>query len=79
MPVYEYTNNVNALPVETQVDAEEEIACIIFKAQEESAAKLDGTSTCEGVLSEEDCQELGKAILLRVLTVFRPDLVREAA
>lgn len=72
MPSYEYTDDVSNLPVGLQVDAEEEIAGIIFEAiRNEVGAYGDGLETV--------CQELGKTILLRTLCVFRPDLVREAA
>jgi hypothetical protein len=58
-----YTANLDP---DVQVTAEEDIAARIFHRCQ-----------CAGELSEEDCQELGKQILLAVLQEFRPDMTRE--
>lgn len=65
MPSYNDT-----LDAEQQVDTEEMIASLIFDAEEKSVWGVE-----EHHLSEEECAQLGRDILLRVLAEFRPDLV----
>jgi len=57
-----------------QVRGEEKIAAMIFDFQR-GQVELDEANACEDhTLTEEDCQELGRSILLAVLSEFRPDL-----
>jgi hypothetical protein len=50
----------------TQITAEEAISYLIFDR---------ARNTDEGVLSEEDCADLGREILLMIACELRPDLV----
>lgn len=54
-----YRETMNA---DEQITAEESIAAIIFEMAEQE-------------MTQENCQELGREILLKILTKFRPDLI----
>lgn len=55
-----------------QLDAAERISALIRE-------RIDGqTGGMEGRLSEDDCKDLGDAILYEVLRLFRPDLFTDA-
>lgn len=60
MPAKTYNDKLSA---SDQIDTEEQIASKIFDTFEDCG------------LSEEDAAEMGREILLMVLTKFRPDLV----
>jgi hypothetical protein len=62
-------NYNDKLEADEQISMEEKIASTIFGATE-----TEGCEGC-GTLSEEDCAELGRKILLEVLSKFRPDLL----
>lgn len=62
----EYNDNMG---VDEQITAEECIAAIIF----DRGVHVIGGEEME-VVCEEDCQELSKLILVKVLQQFRPDL-----
>lgn len=66
MPTLTYVPDEDVFPAEQQVNAEEEIAAIIFDSP--AAGRP---------LSGEECSELGQKILLHILTEFRPDLLIE--
>lgn len=53
---------------DTQITAEEQIASLIFDRLEIAGCENGDT------LTQEDCADLGRAILKQVLAEFRPDL-----
>jgi hypothetical protein len=64
---------VDDFDAEEQVQAEEDIASIIFSAME----KMDDdeeTGVKMGMITEEACGDLGRQILKHVLWKFRPDM-----
>ena len=56
-----------------QVDTEEEIATMIWQRQGKIASTIGDLTNFEG-FSPDDCNDLGRDILYRVLRRFRPDL-----
>jgi hypothetical protein len=60
------------LDADVQISAEESIASLIQSAIENSE---DGNGEHDFTLTEEDCADLGRGILLAILTRFRPDLI----
>lgn len=58
-----------------QVDAEELIASLIRGRQENEIANCEANGIEDWSLTDEDCADLGRDILLAVLHRFRPDLV----
>jgi hypothetical protein len=54
------------LDTDLQIDAEEEIADLVFNAS---------GNVFPNTLHEEDCADLGRKILKVVLKKFRPDLI----
>lgn len=59
------------LDSDIQISSEEQIASIIQEAVE---AAEDSKGRHDYVLTNEDCADLGREILKRVLLQFRPDL-----
>jgi hypothetical protein len=61
-----------------QIDAEEEIAALIYKEQDSVVAALRLVEIEAGRLfGEEDCARLGRDILQQILVRFQPDLFNE--
>lgn len=60
----------DTLDADDQISSEEMIASLIFDAEENAVKGGD-----EPVFTEEECAQLGRDILIRVLAQFRPDLV----
>jgi hypothetical protein len=67
---------VDTLDPDEQVTAEEEIAAYIHAYQDQMLATQDD-GIDDDTLTEEDCGDMSRAILLLVLRRFRPDLVVE--
>jgi hypothetical protein len=66
------------LAVNRQIHAEEDIASAIFSFQEGQIALDDANNCDDHTLTEEDCAELGRGLLMLVLSQFRPDLVEKS-
>ncbi len=62
------------LDADEQITAEEHIASLIQSAIENSE---DSRGENDYTLTEEDCADLGRAILVDVLKQFRPDLMSD--
>lgn len=67
----------DALNADRQITMEEQIAAVIFDWK--PSGEVSETECCpqDPYLTDEDCAEMGRRILLMVLQEFRPALVRE--
>jgi hypothetical protein len=63
---------VQSFDADEQIAAEERIAALIRAHVEDSE---DANGGKDWQLSDEDCADLGREILLQVLAEFRPDLI----
>jgi|HubBroStandDraft_3_1064219.scaffolds.fasta_scaffold87594_3 hypothetical protein len=64
-----------ALDADIQITAEEAIASMIRAKIEEAE---DSNGDADFTLTDEDCADLGRSILLHILSEFRPDLIEQA-
>ena len=64
------------LDPDDQISMEELIASIIRNQQEMETQNSKDNGGTDFSLTDEDCQDLGRRILLNVLHKFRPDLVK---
>lgn len=60
------------LDANEQISMEEDIASMIFYHESNLIPAYDGPA-----LGEDDCAELGRQILKKVLSHFRPDLMED--
>ena len=67
--VFGYNSN---LDVQDQIEAEERIASLIRETIEESK---DSSGVNDYTLTDDDCAELGRVILINVISRFRTDLI----